>query len=293
MTATCANFQGILNVNPSTGIISVTNAKQAGVFQIKVNAFDSNNQKTSTNFQITVTNPTGNPGYALGNFKVNIGDSPQKLAIGDFNNDGIQDIAAAAHGTSLSIFSKEKHEVTIAIGNKVARGQFTASTINYDREVQFVTVGDFNGDGNQDLAVNAGYETDIYLGQGNGQFDKNPQSLNIEGLNHLDCTLGDFNQDGIQDLSISSVSWGAYSTQMFLGLGDGNFSEVNGIDYGFLMRLAVTYADFNGDGIIDIICSKMNGAPLFEQSTNVQLGKGDGTFGPEINLDSRFGILST
>jgi hypothetical protein len=67
-------------------------------------------------------------------------------------------------------------------------------------------VGDFNGDGNQDLAVaNAGSANlSILLGDGAGHFGA---AMNFgAGTGPLSVAVGDFNGDGNQDLAVANAS---------------------------------------------------------------------------------------
>jgi hypothetical protein len=73
------------------------------------------------------------------------GSGPLGLAVGDFNGDGIQDLATANYLGS---------NVTILLGN--GAGGFTAFSggpIAVGTQPFSVVVGDFNGDGIQDLAT--------------------------------------------------------------------------------------------------------------------------------------------
>ena len=69
-----------------------------------------------------------------------------------------------------------------------------------------VAIGDFNGDGKQDLAVaNAGSNTvSIRLGDGLGGFSG---STNVSvGSGPYSVAIGDFNGDGKQDLAVANVA---------------------------------------------------------------------------------------
>ena len=72
-----------------------------------------------------------------------VGTTPASVAVGDFNGDGFQDLAAANTGSN---------NVTVLLGNGL--GGFTSadgSPFAVGGGPSFVVVGDFNGDGIQDL----------------------------------------------------------------------------------------------------------------------------------------------
>src|SRR5262249_10878396 len=83
-----------------------------------------------------------------------------------------------------------------------------------------VTVGDFNGDGKQDLAVaNGGSDNvSILLGDGAGNFSA-PTNF-IVGDNPQLAAVGDFNRDGNQDLAVANYNSGNVS--ILLGTGTGS-----------------------------------------------------------------------
>src|SRR5262249_59883305 len=78
---------------------------------------------------------------AGGNFAV--GASPSSVAVGDFNGDGILDLAVTNAGSN---------DVSVLLGN--GDGTFQAARSFAAGMTPFkVVVGDFNGDGILDLAV--------------------------------------------------------------------------------------------------------------------------------------------
>src|SRR5581483_6407852 len=90
------------------------------------------------------------------------GANLRAVAVGDFNHDGIQDIAAG--GTSTAA-------VSILLG--AGDGTFTnIGTYSTGAPPQAIAVGDFNGDGNQDLAIatSGNNSVTILLGTGSGTF---------------------------------------------------------------------------------------------------------------------------
>jgi Bacterial Ig-like domain (group 3)/FG-GAP-like repeat/FG-GAP repeat len=85
--------------------------------------------------------------------------------------------------------------------------------------------------------------------------------------------VADINGDGIPDAVTGNYGNGSGSTiSVFLGTGTGSFSSQATYPAG-TAPLGTAIADFNGDGIADVVVADYGGAAV-----SVLLGKGDGTF---------------
>src|SRR5712692_9408280 len=79
------------------------------------------------------------------------GSFPHSVAVGDFNGDGLQDLAVATSGSD---------NVSVLLGN--GDGTFQAPQhFGAGDHPRFVAVADFNGDGLQDLAVANVFSNDV------------------------------------------------------------------------------------------------------------------------------------
>ena len=103
----------------------------------------------------------------------------------------------------------------------MATGNFSAATnFGVGSNPISVAVGDFNGDGKQDLAV-ANYSSNnvsILLGDGDGHF-RAPPPTSALAADPASVAVGDFNGDGKQDLAVANYT--SNNVSILLGDGDG------------------------------------------------------------------------
>ena len=164
---------------------------------------------------------------------------PYAAVFGDFNNDGRTDIVLTT-GSSLYFLPGQ--------GN----GTFgTAQNISTLTNVELLTAGDFNGDGNLDIAAavnpNSLY---VFEGKGDGSFKEELADSSFPLPTGL--VTADLNNDGKLDL----LSWGFSGNDLtvYLGLGNGTFVPPTGSYYCVSgSGCFPTVVDMNGDGRPDIV----------------------------------------
>jgi FG-GAP-like repeat/FG-GAP repeat len=204
--------------------------------------------------------------------EVAVGLGPVAVAVGEFNGDGHQDLAVVnSHFDSGAI----PGSVSILLGQ--GNGIFqTAPEVGVGVLPFSVAVGEFNGDGHQDLAVaNSGVGSDpqtvsIVLGTGMGTFSTAPE-VGVGG-EPRSIAVGDFNGDGRQDLAVANIAVDVFIVSIFLGRGDGTFVVASEVEVGNSPDF-VAVGDVNGDGYQDLAT-----ANLGADTVSIVLGRGDGTF---------------
>jgi hypothetical protein len=190
---------------------------------------------------------------------------PSGIAAGDFNNDGIPDLAVVGQTNEVICVALGKGDGTF--------GSWLCSNTAGDTSTMVVT-GKFDGK-NLDAAIDGMRSGNAYamLGSGDGNFPNNT-FLNTNGSFAGGLAVGDFNGDHNEDLAVTDQLGHVY---VFLGNGDGTFQSPQSFPTGGADPTGVLSADFNGDGKQDlaILNSRSGNTP---GSVAVLLGKGNGQF---------------
>ncbi|HTS67720.1 MAG TPA: FG-GAP-like repeat-containing protein, partial [Terriglobia bacterium] len=214
--------------------------------------------------------------YVFNQATFTVGNSPQSIAVGDFNGDGKPDLAVVnSYDGTVSILLG-KADATFLPHVDYALGSMS--------QVYSVVAGDFNGDRRLDLAVTLStglsYEVAILLGNGDGTFTK-PAILTLDGFPR-GIVVGDFNNDGKIDLGFAEATGGGGTgvAALLLGNGDGTFQPSNDFPLPGAPSM-VAAADLNNDGNLDLIV-----AGGTSNTFSVLLGNGNGTFQPYVNYST-------
>jgi hypothetical protein len=188
------------------------------------------------------------------------------LAVVDVNHDGAKDILAGGRNDLWVFLGNGKGEFAEGKGSPFKAGPSPGD----------LAIGDFNRDGNVDVAVaNHGEKlVTVLLGNGKGGFSFGPGSpFSVASTPHPHgIVAADFNGDGILDIAVDS--WQENKVLVLPGKGDGTF-ETPGtkFDVGREPYQRLRSADLNGDGHPDIVTSNWEGG-----SVTVLLGDGRGGF---------------
>ena len=210
------------------------------------------------------------------------GTAPYNIVFADFNGDGKLDFAGQSSG---------QVQVYLASGSDFL-APVALSTSDQVYDACDDSVGDLTGDGKPEIvSVNCGDNTvTIYVNNGDGTFQTGVYYA--EGLNSSSgstatlypeaATIADVNGDGKNDI-VSANDNGADVT-ILLGNGDGTvIVPTVGYATGGYPFVPPLVADFNGDGLPDVLMSDDEFSLVYLQ------GYGDGTFRAALNYYSPSG----
>ena len=194
----------------------------------------------STNIGILL----GGPGGTFGTPTIipTTGDYPSSVVVGDFNHDADPDLA----------FSDSVGDVSVLLGGPGAtfgtQNSYPAVTANH--YVTSIAVGDFNADGDADLAVVDvdAAQVQVLTGDSGGTFGA-PVTYAVP--NAYAVAVADFNDDGDPDLAVS----GAYGYVYVLQGGDGStFGNTKSFKTGG-STFSLAVGDFNADSQPDLVAA--------------------------------------
>ncbi|MFJ7219413.1 FG-GAP-like repeat-containing protein [Amycolatopsis sp. NPDC098790] len=169
-------------------------------------------------------------------------------AVGDFNGDGKDDIATFTLGSTGDVY------VALSDGTKFGASALWHGDFGYNAEQPYV--GDFNGDGKDDIAVfTRGTTGDVYVALSDGtKFVGSAQKWHDDfAYNTETPAIGDFNGDGKDDIAVFTRGTTA---DVYVALSDGTKfvgSAQKWQEYFAANDELPGTGDFDGDGKADII----------------------------------------
>ncbi len=228
---------------------------------------------------ISVFIGAGNGTFAPAVSYASSGTESIHAVVGDFNEDGFNDIAVSNDGmppeSSVSIFIND------------GDGTFAAA-VDYPFTVQAYSVprlADFNKDGNIDIAVtddenNPNGFLMVLIGNGDGTFDT-AVNYDTGGDYPYSFQVADFNEDTYPDVAITHCDGAGSAISVLLNDGDGTFGSPTLNTVGNCPYLGLAVVDLNNDNNIDIATGNYSSDTL-----SVLIGNGDGTFDTAVNYAS-------
>ena len=200
--------------------------------------------------------------------------NPMGYGTADLNHDGYNDLVVA----------NSKYDDDYNVSSHIMWGD-PSGTWNLSRRTDLttnggsgVTIGDFDCDGDLDLAFiswNFSYErVYVFLNPGNGAFRTNP-AVKLQGLRIRGIDSGDLNGDGYDDIVIAEE----YTSRVYFGGEDGPDADAD-IRFDTGNADDVEVHDLDGDGFLDVVFANTG----VGDKTYVYLG---GPGGPDEDPDYR------
>ncbi len=185
-------------------------------------------------------------------------DYPMDILLGDFNGDGLPDLAVLTTRTgpcSRSACFTGAYETNAAVLVFYGHGDGTfemASRTEAGSATTFVA-GDFSGDGVLDIALDNNQTGDVQVltGRGDGTFDT---GVVISGGGAFALASADFNADGLAELGMLT-GWPTSRSGLAPVLATYPASQTYDT---FFMAQYLRTGDFNGDGKPDLTVSSLN-----------------------------------
>jgi predicted nucleotidyltransferase len=256
-----AGLTGVENASSSLGDIN-----NDGHLDLIITGSDGSNETA------TLYLGDGRGGFTDANAELT-GVDDGSSSLGDVNDDGNLDLVVTGSDVNRN------ETATLYLGD--GRGGFTDANAGLTGVYRSSSsLGDVNNDGNLDLVItgydtSGDYTTTLYLGDGTGGFSK--ANAGLTGVADGSSSLGDVNNDGHLDLVITGYddTSGDYTTTLYLGNGQGGFTDANagltGVYHG-----SSSLGDVNNDGNLDLV---VTGYDVNRNETaTLYLGDGRGGF---------------
>lgn len=230
--------------------------------------------------------------FDLNNLNFEDGGAAWGICAGDVDNDGYSDVLYGGYFNGLSLIKRS-----------IASETYTYT--NFGEEdfmifLQGVNFSDINNDGNLDIfACHDVGPSRIYLGDGNGDFERDTTLINTElnggGENdsgNYGSLFSDVNNDGHMDLYVAKCRQGVSDPQdprrinlLFINQGDTLYVE-QAADYGIdsgQQSWSADFGDIDNDGDMDLLLGQHTG-----QYVQLFLNDGSGSFADATSASGLF-----
>lgn len=215
---------------------------------------------------------------------------PRDMVKGDFNEDGLIDIALCHSLNNI---------VTIYLG--LSGGKFSKTAVNYSTGTfpSSLKVFDYNNDSHLDLITlnQSASSVTVLTGAGDGSFSA-LGNFSVTTIAGSRLEVADFNNDNISDIAVSGFTNNLVN--VLLGTGSGFNSPITSSLSENVSEIKA--ADYNGDGNIDLaaqfnnifrmVLLTGNGAGLFTETTTQYPSAGSFYLAEDINNDTYIDVIA-
>ena len=190
----------------------------------------------------------------------NVAIDAYDIEAGDFDNDGVLDIATVNYLHLLSVL-RGNGDGTLAAPAFYEIGDFPTMLVVVDLD---------NDDFDDLVTVNSGDSNiSVLLNNGDGTFA--PAVNYTTSVHPLSAATGDFNGDGYADIAVAAYT---ASNGVWVHLGSGNGTLQTGVNQGVAGGASsIVTADFDIDGKLDLATTN-----VADDTISTLKGNGDGTF---------------
>lgn len=195
----------------------------------------------SHDFELVLSDGTG--GYSVTYVPIGLlGDNPMPTVVGDFDGDGLGDLAVVSP-SGLTLFRYDGKTL-------VDRVDFTVGA------TRVIRAADVDSDGDLDLVGLKSDEAVVWANDGAGGFTELGRVATLNGTASVadqnKLHLYDIDSDGILDLYTNGDQWYGVPTQVNLGVGDGTFGAAITSFPDAPYMLDAFVGDYDGDGTNEV-----------------------------------------
>ena len=223
----------------------------------------ANNPPTAGKIRVLLGGPLG---FAVAGTYDQLVPVPRGVAIADFDTDGLPDVAVGAG---------EAGSGEVSIFRNLGGGTLSAAPVvsrTAGNNTSAVVVGDFDGNGTQDVAAAAEDSNQVLVFLGNGKGGLDTGHVTSVGNQPRALVAGRFDADAILDLAVACA--GDDRVRVLKGNGDGTFTAGPILTVGD-EPVGLAAADLEPDGDLDLVSANHSAGTV-----SILTNDGTGVFTP-------------